>query len=683
MTVEASLDAKERLQEFFKGKKYRKLIKQMAMEGRRSLNLDFIDLSVFDDTLAREIQKSLDAYEEQARDALLTQLRIEAPEYAETIKKSRVYVRFKNLPEPLPLRKIGSDQLNRLVSFDGIVVRATPVQPLLKEAAFQCSCGEITPQPQHGHFIRRPLRCKNDSCRREKGFELLVEKSTFLDSQGFRVQERPEDLPPGQLPRFIEVMALDDIVDAARPGDRVKITGVVGAKPEFIPGKGRLRVFTTFVDANHIETVGKETGEVDISPEDEKKIKELAKREFIHKDLIDSIAPSIYGYEDIKEAIVYLLFGGVTKNTPEGVPIRGDIHVLLVGDPGTAKSQMLRYVARISPRGLYTSGRGTTAAGLTAAVLREKAGGMVLEAGALVLADKGMASVDEIDKMRDEDRIAMHEMMEQQTVSVAKGGIVATLNARASILAAANPKLGRYEDRLTVSENINIPIVILSRFDLIFIQKDRPAKDLDEALSEHILKVHRSAGTAITPPIPAELLRKYISYAKTRVHPRLSEEAVKRLRDFYLKMREASGGELGESPIAITARQLEALVRLAEARAKAALRETVTAMDAEAAIKIMDKSLRDVGAAKEEGLVDIDTIMTGIPKTVHEGLVTVQKLVGEMEKTTGEVDLEALYQRLEVEYKIERSKAEGYVRRLKSDGTLYTPREGYIKRARG
>jgi len=677
--VEATVDVKERFKEFFKERKYRKLIKQMAVEGRRSLNVDFIDLSVFDNELARHIQRNLDADEEEAREALRSQLRIEAPEYAETVQKAPLYVRFKNLPEPISLRKIGSEHINWLITFDGIVVRATPVRPLLMEAVFECRCGNRMQKPQHGPFVRQPLRC--DSCMRERGFELIPEKSIFRDSQELRVQERPEDLPPGQLPRFIEVEAMDDIVDVARPGDRVRVTGVVRAKPEFIPGKGRLRAFNIYLDANHIETVGKETGEVDISPEDEKKIKELAKREFIHKDLIDSIAPSIYGYEDIKEAIVYLLFGGTPKLTPEGVPIRGDIHVLLVGDPGTAKSQLLRYVARISPRGLYTSGRGTTAAGLTAAVLREKAGGMVLEAGALVLADKGLASVDEIDKMREEDRVAMHEMMEQQTVSVAKGGIVATLNARASILAAANPKFGRYEDRLTVAENINIPVVILSRFDLMFIQKDKPVREIDEDLSEHILKVHKSAGSANAPPIPTELLRKYISYARTRISPKMTEETAKRLRDFYLKMRETSGGEGEESPIAITARQLEALVRLSEARAKAALREKVTVMDAEAAIRIMEKSLRDVGAMKEEGLVDIDVIMTGVPKAVKDGLIAVQNLVKEMEKETGEVELEALYQRLELEYRMERSRAESFVRRLINQGTLYSPREGHIKRA--
>jgi len=541
------------------------------------------------------------------------------------------------------------------------------------DAVFKCRCGAEIRVTQQGSFVRRPTRCLD--CRRESGFELIPEKSKFQDSQELRVQERPEDLPPGQLPRYVDTSLVDDIVDCARPGDRVTIAGVVNAKPEVIPGKGRLRAFTIYIDANCIENVGKELETIEISPEDEKEIKKIAKSEFIHQDIADSIAPSIYGYEHVKEAIMYLLFGGVPKTAEEGVQIRGDIHILLVGDPGTAKSQILRSVIRITPRGLYTSGRGTTAAGLTAAVLRERAGGMVLEAGALVLADKGIAAVDEIDKMRDEDRVAMHEMMEQQTVSIAKGGIIATLNARASILAAANPKLGRYEDRLTAAENIHIPIVILSRFDLIFVGKDIPEKDLDERLSDHVLKIHRTGGAAVKPPISPEMLRKYISYARSRIKPKLSDEAVKHLKQFYLKMRKESGGAEG-SPIAITARQLEALVRLSEARARAALRDEVNRMDAEAAIKITQRHLQDVGA-----LADIDTIMTGIPTNVREGRTTVLKLVGEMEKETGEVNLEDLYRRLESEYQLDRRTAEDYIRRLDNEGILYKPSEGHIKRA--
>jgi replicative DNA helicase Mcm len=678
MTTEAILDPLERFQEFFKSAKYRNLLKQMAVDEKRSITIDFIDLSIFNDKLALAMMHNPDDYMVYAEKAVLSQLRIEAPEYAESL--GRVHVRFRGLPQKVSLRSIGADHIEQLISFDGIVVRATPVRPLLINGVFKCKCGAVISVPQTGFFIRPPLRCENPHCRREGGFELVIEKSEFLNSQELRIQERPEDLPPGQLPRAVEVFALDDIVDIARPGDRVSITGIIRARPEIIPGKGRLRLFQMFIDANHIETVGKEIEAIEISPEDEKKIKEIAKREFIHKDIVSSIAPSIYGYEEVKEAIMYLLFGGIPKTTLEGVTIRGDIHVLLVGDPGTAKSQLLQYVARVSPRGLYTSGRGTTAAGLTAAVIRERAGGMALEAGALVLSDKGIACIDEIDKMKDEDRVAIHEAMEQQTVSVAKGGIIATLNARASILAAANPKFGRYEDRLTVAENINIPIVILSRFDLIFIEKDRPVKETDERLSEHILTVHRTGGSAAKPPIAPDLLRKYISYARSRVHPKLTDEASKRLRDFYLKMREQSGGAEG-SPIAITPRQLEALVRIAEARAKAALRNEITAMDAEAAIKIVQKSLKDVGAMREEEVVDIDVIMTGKPMTLREGLASVLKLVGEMERETGEVEVEALYRRLESEYKINMRTAEDYVRRLEKDGTLYSPRPGYLKKA--
>jgi replicative DNA helicase Mcm len=671
-----TLDPQERFQDFLAQPKFRNLIKQMALNDQRSLTLDFMALSIFDEDLARGLLQNPEKYFSYASSALKAQMRYEDEQYAETVEK--FYIRIRGLPSKIPIRGIGAQHIEKLVSFDGIVVRATPVKPLLTMAVFTCkNCKAEIPVPQQGPFIRPPLRC--DGCGRTAGFEFLAEKSKFINYQELRVQERPEDLPPGQLPRYVEVFLEDDLVDFARPGDRVTVTGIVKARPEMLPGRGKLRTFNITVEANHIETVGKELETVEISPEDERRIRELAKDEFIHKRIIDSIAPSIYGYEDIKEAIMYLLFGGVPKVTHEGVTIRGDIHTLIVGDPGTAKSQLLRYVAKVAPRGLYTSGRGTTAAGLTAAVLRERAGGMVLEAGALVLADKGVAAVDEIDKMRDEDRIAMHEMMEQQTVSVAKGGIVATLNARTSILAAANPKLGRYEDRLSVAENINIPVVILSRFDLIFVEKDKPNREVDERLADHILKVHRRGG-AVTPTIPPELLRKYVSYARSRVFPRLSEDAAEHLKQFYLKMREISQGAEG-TPVAITPRQLEALIRIAEARARAALRDAVKREDAEAAIQIMKKSLQAIGAIQEGETIDIDVVMTGKPATMRDKIVTVLKLVEELEEEYGEADREELCRRLKEEYDLDRATVEGIIKRMISDGMLYEPKPGYLKKA--
>jgi replicative DNA helicase Mcm len=373
---------------------------------------------------------------------------------------------------------------------------------------------------------------------------------------------------------------------------------------------------------------------------------------------------------------MYLLFGGVPKQLAD-INIRGELNVLLIGDPGTAKSALLQYVARIAPRGLYTSGRGTTAAGLTAAVLRERGGGMTLEAGALVLADKGVACIDEIDKMRPEDRVAIHEAMEQHTVSVAKGGIVATLNARTAVLAAANPALGRYEPYRTIAENISLPVTILSRFDLIFVLRDVPEKELDTKMSEHILNIHRRGTAPIEAPVPADLLRKYISYARN-IKPVLTEEALQRLRDFYLTMRAAS--ETEGSPIAITARQLEALVRLAEARARVACRKEILAEDAEAAIAIMHRSLKEVGIDVTSGKVDIDIIMTGKPKSIRDKLQVVLSAIVEMERETGMVEKSALLEKLEREYEIAISEAERLLGQLIREGTIYSPRDGYLKK---
>jgi replicative DNA helicase Mcm len=671
-----TLDPQALFQEFFKAEKYRQRISQMAIAGKTSLIVDFEDLWGFEQKLAEGLLEKPDEFLNHANNAAYAQLQSEDPEYAEKI--DTVNVRIVRLWEATQLRKLGSVHIGKLVMVEGIVVRSTPVRPMVMQAAFKCKrCGEITPVNQTGQFLKAPFACANPSCRAKGPFDFVQEESTFIDSQDLRLQERPEDLPPGQLPRTLHVKLVGgEIVDVARPGDHVSIVGIVRAVSPTLPRVGKLRTFILHLDANSIEVLGKEPEIALPSPEEEEKILELAKDPWIHRKIINSIAPSIYGYDHIKEAIMYLLFGGVPKTLPD-ITIRGEMNALLIGDPGTAKSQLLQYVARIAPRGLYTSGRGTTAAGLTAAVIRERGGGMSLEAGALVLADKGIACIDEIDKMRPEDRVAIHEAMEQHTVSVAKGGIVATLNARTAILAAANPALGRYEPHRTIAENISLPVTILSRFDLIFILRDVPDKETDSKMSEHILEIHRKGLTPVEPPIPLELLRKYISYAKG-IKPVLTQEALKRLNDFYLAMRSVS--ETESSPVAITARQLESLVRIAEARARAALRKEVLAEDAEAAINIMKKSLQEVGIDLSSYKYDIDLIMTGKPKSVRDKLQTILSTMIEMEKETGIVEKAALLNELETKYKISRNEAERLLGQLLREGTIYEPREGYLKK---
>ena len=674
-----TVDPQEQFQEFLKTEKYRQRISQMAVAGKTSLIIDFEDLLVFDRKLAETLLERQDEYLKHANNAAYDQLRIEDPEYAEKLEAQTLSVRIVKLLEAAQLRKLGSNHIGKLVMVEGIVVRSTSVRPMVMQAAFKCKrCGEMTPVNQTGQFVKAPFACSNPSCAAKGPFDFIQEESTFIDSQDLRIQERPEDLPPGQLPRTLNAKLIGtEVVDVARPGDHISIVGIVRAFSTAGPGGvGKLRTFMLYLDVNSIEVLGKEPETALPTPEEEEKILELAKDPWIHRKIVTSIAPSIYGYEHIKEAIMYLLFGGVEKSLPD-ITIRGEINSLLVGDPGTAKSQLLQYVARIAPRGLYTSGRGTTAAGLTAAVIRDKGGGMNLEAGALVLADKGIACIDEMDKMRPEDRVAIHEAMEQHTVSIAKGGIVATLNARTAILAASNPSLGRYESHRTVAENISLPVTILSRFDLIFVLRDVPNKESDGKMSAHILEIHRKGLSPIEPPISPDLLKKYITYAKG-VRPTLTPEAVQRLNDFYLAMRSASESE--GSPVAITARQLESLVRVAEAHARSALRKEVKAEDAEAAIAIMKRSLEEVGIDLSSYKMDIDIIMTGKPKSVRDRLQTILSTLMELERETGIVEKATLLNELDERYKISRGEAERLIGQLLREGTIYEPREGYLKK---
>lgn len=1094
-TLVEGVNLSERFAEFYRSfknqsgeYKYRKRIARMALEGSISLMMDFEDLLIFDQELAGRLVEEPKLVLRAASDAVKEVMRVENAEYASGVEE--FFARIRNVPESLrvPIRGIRAVHLNRLIAVEGIVTKISPVKQQLTEAVFRCrECGEEVRVPQRGRGLEKPLqcpRCASDG-RKKHEFDLVLERSRFIDWQKFVLQERPEELPPGQLPRSIEVIATHDLVDVVRPGDRAVVTGVLSVVMERAR-KDQPPIFQTYLEANSVEVSSKEALDVEITPEDEKRIRELARRPDVRELLVNSIAPSIYGYREMKRAITALLFGGVPKVHPDGVRVRGDIHVLLIGDPGTAKSQLLRYVASITPRGVYTSGKGSTAAGLTAAVVREKStGDFFLEAGALVLADGGIAClhpesevltldgglievrelfdaqhafravsggapveislcnaevlgvrgctlmgatasfarrkwwegnmlrirlqrggelmvtpdhlllnaerggwveaarlrvgdwvvaarleaapgdeilasrveeieefeyrgyvydlyvpvlhnfvasgvvvhncIDEFDKMDPKDRVSIHEAMEQQsyhpdttllladgrrvrigefveelftkyrdravvgkdclilpvrdlgikvlttdfkrvfaipidrvskhvapsifvkitfsngrsvtvtpehpvyvrrggrimvvradevrvgdvcpaprrlpiphaafqdrlrealekarieegqviivlgereraeemqeallaaglssvikeggsyevlvegepsevmrrlkdptdpgealpgvgwveavkvetlpndgaawvydvtveptrtfigeclvlhnTVSIAKAGIVATLNARTSILAAANPAFGRYLHNRPVTENIDLPPTILSRFDLIFVITDTPNAEGDRALAEYVLDFHRQYyPESLEHVIPRDLLKKYIAYARKHVRPRLSEEAKKKLVDFYVEMRTKSQGV--DSPIAITPRQLEALVRLAEAHAKMALSEIVMEKDAEAAIELMMAFLRSVGYDVESKRIDIDIVMTGQPKSQRDKIVMILDMLERMMKESGgePVEKEEI-----VERAVEKGLDELFVRKvlekLYESGEIIEPRPGYI-----
>ncbi|MEM0377905.1 MAG: minichromosome maintenance protein MCM [Thermosphaera sp.] len=663
--------------------KYQDRIRQMVYMNQKSLVIDFDDLVLFNRELARFITDNPDKGLETASQAIMEIMRKAYPEYASGVEK--FYPRFRNPPRIFRIRELNSDYIGKLVALEGIVTRVSKVEARIVKAFYrhvENETGELhqfvyPEQGEMGERLERPLSCP--ICGRVARFELVPEKSKFVDWQKIVVQEKPEEIPPGQMPRSVEVILTGDLIDVARPGDRVIITGVLRVAPftSVTKPSGLKPLFSFYIEANHVDVQQKILEEIEITREDEEKIKELARDPWIREKIIASIAPGIYGHWDVKEAIALLLFGGVPKILQDGTRIRGDVHVLLVGDPGTAKSQLLQYTSRIAPRGLYTSGKGSTAAGLTATVLRDKTTGeYYLEAGALVIADGGVACIDEIDKMREEDRSAIHEALEQQSVSIAKAGIVARLNARASVLAAGNPKFGRYDLTQPISKNIDLPPTILSRFDLIFVIQDIPNKDRDRMLAKHILEVHSDTERA-RPHIDPQLLKKYVSYARRYIRPQLTPEAKKLLEDFYVSMRLASvSTEPGKpSAIAITPRQLEALIRLTEANAKMALKQKATEEDAQEAIRLVLTTLVKVGYDIESKMIDIDILETGTSAARREKIKALKSFMDQLLDEIGEIERAELVKRA-VEKGFERELVLEQLRKLIASGEYYEPRPG-------
>ncbi|HKZ41373.1 MAG TPA: minichromosome maintenance protein MCM, partial [Candidatus Hodarchaeales archaeon] len=394
----------------------------------------------------------------------------------------------------------------------------------------------------------------------------------------------------------------------------------------------------------------------------------------------ESIAPLIFGFSEEKEAISYLLFGGTEKKISQGLKIRGESNILLIGDPGVGKSQILKSVSEIVARKIYTSGRGSTAAGLTASVLRDPdSNEMTLEAGAVVLADKGFAFIDEFDKMRREDRTALHEAMEQHTVSIAKAGIVATLNARTSVLAAANPREGRWDPNRPPISNISLPPTILSRFDLIFPMIDDPNPTEDRKKAAHILSVHQQGGIE-EPPVSRNLLRKYIEYARRNIHPKLSQEATDRLMNYYLELRGQSVKREDKFPtISITPRQLEGLVRIAEARAKMALRDTVTRADAERSIHLFKYSYDKI--AKEGGSYNVDLASGGLSTQARSDLAKLKDLLTRISRESEEGIQVTELRTKAIEIGISENKFDELMENLQREGEIYEPRPGIVRRS--
>jgi len=654
---------------------YRSKISQLISSEGKSLVVDFGDLLKYNSDLANRVLLEPDSSLGSFKIAAFETMRSENALYADRVKRE-LTVRLRGLADLVPLRKVDTSYIDHMIAISGMVVRTSELRPMMTEAAWLCPSGHLTYEMQDDLALKRPPKC--ELCGEVRNFELDRRHSRFIDFQVVRVQELPEELPPGQLPQFFDVNVEGDIVNTARPGDRVVLTGVVRAVPDYTLGQVRTRLFRSQIDCNHVEVRGKEPEQVQISKEDEELIRKIAAFPDAYERLVNSIAPVILGHQAEKEAILLLLTGGSATVLPDGTKLRGDVNTLFVGDPGTGKSELLKFASQVAPRGLYASGRGTTAAGLSAAVIREK-NVLMLEAGVVVLADLGIAAIDEFEKMKPEDRTALHEMMEQQTVTVAKGGIYATLNARTAILAACNPVLGRYNPFQNITENIGtLPLPLLSRFDLIFVFRDQPTPAEDERLASHILAVHSKRTYATPPPIEFSLLKKYLTYAK-RQTPELTKEAMERLKDFYLQLRKTGGAEDSIPP---TPRTLEALIRLSTARAKVLLKDSVTEEDALGAIALMNRMVEDVLTDATTKKTDFG-IQFGKPagetKNMRAALEILKNLEGADKKP---VERRQFKEEL-VKAKFSDEDAEKMIRTMFREGMVYESKPGFLRRLGG
>ena len=664
----------KRFQEFIENNYYSQLV-DSARKEHRFLVVDFVELAKFDPDLANDL---LDNPEEVFKAA---ELSIEQFDLEEGVKGLKV--RFMNLPKSqnVLIRDIRSKHIGKLVAIEGVVKQKSDVRPQVTAARFECpSCGNVLNILQLDGSFREPSRC---GCGRKGKFRLLSKE--LVDAQRIVLEEVPESLVGGEQPKRMSIFLKDDLVSPISekktgPGSKLSINGVIKEVPIILRTGSKSTTFDLLLEANYVSSVEETFHEVKISKEEEEKIKELSQDPKVSQRLVSSIAPSIYGYEKIKEALLLQLMGGVRKVRKDKVVSRGDMHILLVGDPGAGKSALLKRIGTVAPKGRYVAGKGVSGAGITASVVRDEfLKGWSLEAGALVLASDGICIIDEMDKMGDDDRDAMHEALEQQTISINKANIQATLIARTTVLAAANPKFGRFDPYEMIAKQIDLPPTLINRFDLIFPIKDLPDETKDKKLAEHILRLHQIPDLA-EAEIPTDLLKKYIAYAKQKITPKLTDGALEKIKEFYLKMRKSGGDEEGTKSIPISARQLEALVRLSESSARMRLSDKVTRKDAQKAVELLEYCLMQVGLDKETGKIDIDRIATGITATQRGHISNVKRIIAELEGKIGKtIPIDDIIQESGTAG-ITEEQVEETIEKLKRSGDIFEPRRGFLSR---
>ncbi len=701
------------LQEFDLAARWTSMIQDLYAEAvhnlaqnwpdEQSLEVSYRLIEGFDDDFAQNIIAQPDLHFQAANQALRQFLQDEGH------TSMYPFVRIIHLPsdQVRTVSQLRADDISMMLSIDAIATKISGVRPRIYSASFLCaSCGHVADvkQPNEQELVE-PIECSqiDGGCgrpKRQTRFILQEDESILINSQFIELQESPEQLKGGIQPERIICIGEHDIAGKLNPGDRVKANGVLFIRSQRKGGKDT-PVFDIFLRIHSLERQNVPLEEISITEDEELEIKELASRSDIYDLFSGSIAPSIFGMSRVKESLMLQLFGGVARLNPDGTRNRGDIHILLMGDPGVAKSQLLDYMSKISPRGQFTSGQSASAAGLTAAAVQDSAadGRWTLEAGALVLADLGLAAIDEFDKMNESDRSSMHEAMEQQTISISKAGINASLRTRCAVLAAANPKSGKFEpvSDIPFTAQINLAPPLVSRFDIIWLLTDTAEQEKDAKIAHHIIN-NRLLGTSEllvnqgSAPDPSrksssgmkksqegdeilskDLIRKYIAYSKRTIHPKLEEEARNRIVAFYVETRK-KGGESSDS-VSITARSLEAVARMAEASARIRLADIATVEDVERAIRLTRTWRNELMGEN----FDETALHTGKKAGARNNERILLDIIGDLQSaSTDNIKVASLIDIFNEaqNHNIDRNKVEDMIEKMIREGRLMRPR-GY------